>query len=98
MPLSDPTSERLKLIEAHPTLAEATVTELLIFYIEAVEENPFRENGLASALAALHDSLGARIIQDGSSLAQAFDDGLNLMGLTLILERTTKASVPLTPT
>lgn len=36
--LSDPTSERLKLIKAHPT--EATVTELLIFYIESGEENP----------------------------------------------------------
>ena len=70
--ISDPTSERLKLIKAHPT--EPTVTELLIFYIE---ENPSRENALASALVDLHDSLDARIIQSGSSLPQVFDDGLN---------------------
>ena len=70
--LSDPTSERLKLIKAHPT--EPTVTELLIFYIE---ENPSRENALASALVDLHDSLDARIIQSGSSLPQVFDDGLH---------------------
>jgi hypothetical protein len=46
--LPGPTSELLKLIKAHPT--EAAVTELLIFYIKAVEENRLRANALASVL------------------------------------------------
>jgi hypothetical protein len=42
-----------------------------------VEENPSRANVLASVLVVLRDSLDAPVIQGGSSLAQAFDEGLN---------------------
>lgn len=49
--LSDPTPELLKLIKAHPT--EVAVRDLLIYYIEAVEDNPSRVYALTSVLVAL---------------------------------------------
>jgi len=68
--LSDPTPELLKLIKAHPT--EAAVRDLLIYYIEAVEDNPPRAYALTSVVVALCESLDAPMIQGGFSLGEAF--------------------------
>ena len=63
------------MIKADPT--EAAVRELLVSYIEAVEDNPSRAHELASVLVALRDSPDAPTIQGGSSLAEAFHDELD---------------------
>jgi hypothetical protein len=68
--LSDPTPELLELIIAHPT--EAAVKDLLIYYIEAVEDNPLRAYALTSVLVALRESLDAPMIQSGFSLGEMF--------------------------
>ena len=73
--LSDPTPALLQLIKAYPT-ADA-IRDLLIFYIDAVEANPSRAYSLASVLVALRDSPDAPVIQDGSSLAEAFYNELD---------------------
>ena len=72
---SDPTPTLLKLIKAHPT--EVAVRELLISYIEAVEDNPSRAHELTSVLVALRDSPDAPTIQGGSSLTEVFHDELD---------------------
>ena len=72
--LSDPTPALLKLIKAHPT--EAVVRELLISYIEAVEDNPSRAYPLASVLVALRDSPDAPVIR-GFSLAETLYNELD---------------------
>jgi len=63
--LSDPAPELLNLIKAHPT--EAAVIDLLVYYTDAVEENPSRANALASALVTLRSSPDAPMLDDGSS-------------------------------
>jgi len=67
--LSSPVPELLALIEAHPT--HATVRDLLIYYIDAVEDDPSRANELTSALTALRDFPEAPILH-GFSLAELF--------------------------
>ena len=71
--LSGPTPALLQLIKAYPGTADA-IRDLLIFYIDAVEANPSRAYALASVLVALRDSSDAPVIQDGSSLAAAFNN------------------------
>ena len=68
--LSDPMPELLKLIKAHPT--EAAVRDIVIYYIEAVEDNPPRAYESTSVVVALRESLDAPMIRGGFSLAEAF--------------------------
>jgi len=73
--LADPTPELLNLIRAHPT--ELAIRDLLVYYFEAVEGNPSRAYALTSVLVTLRDSPDAPVIEDGSTLTQAFYDRLH---------------------
>ena len=63
--LSDPVPELLNLMKAHPT--QASAIDLVVYYTEAVEEDPSCANALASALVTLRDSPDAPMLNDGSS-------------------------------
>jgi len=67
--LSDPAPKLLDLIKAHPT--HSAVVDLLVYYTDVVEQNPYRANELASALVSVRDSPDAPKIHD-SSLAEVF--------------------------
>jgi len=68
--LSDPTPELLNLMNAHPM--QVAAIDLLVYYIEAVEENPSRANGLSAALVTLRQSSNAPTLEYGSTLAEVF--------------------------
>ena len=88
----------LNVIKDYPT--EAVVRDLLIYFMDAAEDNPSRAYGLTSVLVALRDSpeapliQGGSLIQEGSSLAMAYSPTFtsNLFTLTT----TTVLSAPST--
>lgn len=88
--LSDPTSELLNLIKAHPT--ELAIRGL---YFEAVEGNPSRAYTLTSVLVIPRDSPDAPVIESGLTLAEAFYDRLQTLFLEVwILTRITEPLAP----